>query len=207
MWKICHRTVKAGHGALLAVCSATIDLSRCRMKSTRWLVTLAMVGLFGPAVRAQAASNPKAITVRIKCQLEGVNSIVPNDPNKCTSLNGWFDGRLDWVSDGTVLFQENGPFAGVQSGTDEVIIFADGNNSDATFQAIYEDPKSSIFTAPNLMLRLYTLSKGAYIKVTEQQYMPAGSALWAKHSEDSAAVQADIAAIKKAMADDEAEDT
>src|SRR5205823_77127 len=122
------------------------------------------------------ASTPKAITVRLKCQLQGVNGTPDGTTVKCTSLNGWFDGRLDWVSGGVVLFQENGPFVGIQGGTDEVLIYADGNGSDATFQAVYEDPKTSVLSAPDLTLRLYTVANGAATLVNTQRYAPVASA-------------------------------
>src|SRR2546427_11473533 len=101
-----------------------------------------------------AASSPKAVVVRIKCQLQGVNSTPNNATTECHGLHGWFDGRLDWTSEGVTLFQEFGPFVGLQS-AGEVLIFADGNNNEDTFKTIYEDPSTSIFTVPDLMIRLF----------------------------------------------------
>src|SRR5947209_1649387 len=133
-------------------------------------VVAALAGLCVAVAPARAASNPKAISVRIKCELEGVNGTPDGSTTQCKSLNGWFDGRLDWVSDGVVLFQENGPFVGVQSGTDEVIVFADGNGSDVTFHTFYDDPKTSVLNAPDLTLRLYTGSNGQFTLVNQQRY-------------------------------------
>src|SRR5437764_722574 len=111
-----------------------------------WLSTVVLAGLVGAAGAAAAASNPKAIGIRIKCQLTGVNGTPDGSTIECKSLNGWFDGRLDWVSGGVVLFQEQGPLQGIQDGTGEVIVFADGNNSPQQFAVAYEDPKTSVLT-------------------------------------------------------------
>jgi hypothetical protein len=120
----------------------------------------------------------------------------PENNTDCERLNRWFDGRLDWMSGGVVLFQELGPFFGVQGASDEVLIFADGNNDANTFQSVYVDLQTSIITAPDLMIRLFaTDHQGRLLQVTEQRYMPVASALWAKHSEDAAQLQEEVNSI------------
>src|SRR5262249_49108689 len=152
--------------SFLAGCGAEEREERAMQSNNRWFgVVVAIACAAAVPSTAIGASNPKAIAVRIKCQLQGVNGTPDGTTASCTSLNGWFEGRLDWVNcrtagvckptDGVVLFQENGPFVGVRSGTDEVIVFADGNEDEKAFAAFYEDPKTSVFTAPDLHLRLY----------------------------------------------------
>ncbi len=163
------------------------------VRTVAMLVAVALS--FGTILPAEA-SNPKAISVRIKCELMGVNG-TPDTPT-CRGLDGWFDGRLDWVSGGVVLFQESGPFFGALRATDELLIFADGNGNEATFNSIYQDPATSILTAPDLTLRLYASDRrGALNLVAEQRYMPVASALWAKHSEDTVGLQAAIDSLRE----------
>jgi hypothetical protein len=149
---------------------------------------------------AAAQSSPKAVTVRVKCELEGVNGTPATSTGRCQGLHGWFDGRLDWISNGTVLFSESGPFYGYNADSDEVTVFAGGNQNDATFGSVYADPTMSILIAPNLTLALYARNNAnqPYTLVTEQRYMPSASALWSKHSEDSAGLAAQIIAGDKA---------
>src|SRR5687768_3676079 len=54
---------------------------------------------------AHGASNPKAIGVRVHCGA--------GPDASCQRLQGWFQGRLEWLSGGVVLFQEEGPFLGL----------------------------------------------------------------------------------------------
>src|SRR5438477_2211 len=69
------------------------------------------------------ACHPKAIDIRFNYRLEGVNGNGAAAVTSCQSLSGWFEGRLDWVSGGTVVFQERGPFLGVPDDHGEVQIF------------------------------------------------------------------------------------
>lgn len=166
----------------------------------------ALALLWGSLALAQP-NNPLAITVRIKCQLDG--SVSGNSPNltaECKNLNGWFNGRLDWVhvdaQSGVeaVLFSEYGPFNGVQSGTGEVQIFADANGNAVDFENYYGSRATSLFNNfPDLQLRLYRQGKrGAYELVTQQPYMPVASALWCLHSSDTDQLLLDLEAERQA---------
>jgi hypothetical protein len=114
-------------------------------------------------------------------------------------LNGWFDGRLEWTSGGTTLFAESGPFFAVR-GDDEVILFLDGNGDAASFRRFYEDPGTTVFTAPDLMVSLYKRDQRRDRLVLQQRHVPDGAALWAKHSEDALQLGLDLAAERAARA-------
>jgi hypothetical protein len=170
------------------------------MKITIRLIGVAMavllvVALTGSTVRAE--STPSTVSIRIKCGLQGV-TVSPGTP-KCQSLNGWFGGVLEWVSGGTVLFQENGPFFGVLA-SDEVLIFPDGNGNPTTFDSVYVNPETSILIDPNLTMRLYFESQQGLMLALEQPYIPQAGAVWAKHSEDTFKLQAGIDAEAAARA-------
>jgi len=150
---------------------------------------------------AFAASSPRALGVRINCQLPGATGA--NTSADCKSLSGWFEGRLEWISGGQVIFQEEGSFVGLP-GVGEVHVYADAGGDEKLFHRVYEstDPMApSILTAPDLSVRLYTKGPdGQYALVSEQRYQPEASALWAIHSEDTAQVNADIATERAARA-------
>src|SRR5579883_1257972 len=172
-----------------------------RMSTTRQLLTAGMaVALTLGVTGRTAVAAPKGVGVRINCLLPAQHGGSSN--TECKNLSGWFQGRLEWISGGQVLFEEEGPFVGLSGGSGEVEIFVDGNRDEKLFHRIYEstDPASpSLLVAPDLGFRLYTRSgDGTLTLVTEQRYYPDASAAWAVHSQDTFQIKSDLDAERAA---------
>src|SRR5438132_11506717 len=114
-----------------------------RTKQSGLTAGLALAATFGFAGGAVAAPNPRALGVRINCQLQGMSgssdTATLGGAPSCKSLSGSFRGRLEWVSHGVVLFEEDGPFVGVpDGGTRDIHLLVDANDDAKMFQRVYE---------------------------------------------------------------------
>lgn len=163
------------------------------------------------ALRAFAAS-PGAITIRVPCELPGVAGAPSSPTQVCEHLSGWFDGRIDWMSDGAVLYSEYGPFLAVRASQTgrpgpadtraaaELVVFADGNGAATEFETLYAGAATSILRDPgSLRIAIYVLGvDGQYQLAVEQPFVPVASALWAVHSLDTDALLGDLEAERAA---------
>ncbi len=154
------------------------------------LTTCALMAL---PLAASAESNPGAVSLRIPCQTKDAGPKRDNQERLCKSLEGWFEGRLDWRSGGTVgeeasgtlLFSEFGRFYALKSGN-ELLIYADGNGVPADFEQRYLTPgPHNVLTAPDLRVVLHLRAGKDYVQLTDQRFMPVASAAWAKHAEEA----------------------
>ena len=100
-----------------------------RSTGTRILLGTVAAVLVGAPSGEAAASNPRALGVRLTCSRGQTPGAVATQvaahgsaATTCAGLSGWFDGRLEWVSRGSVLFREDGPFLGMPGGAGEVQI-------------------------------------------------------------------------------------
>lgn len=153
------------------------------------LTTCALLAL---PLTARAESNPRAVTLRVQCQKEpGKKS--DGMERLCRSIDGWFEGRLDWRSggtagdddSGTLLFSEFGRFHALKNG-DEVLIYADGNGVPEDFEQRYLTPgPHNVLTTPDLRVVLYLRVRNDYLELVDQPFMPVASAAWAKHAEEA----------------------
>jgi len=155
------------------------------------LTTCALMAL--PSV-AWAESNPRAISIRVQCEPRE-QALKPEDPERtCRNLSGWFEGRLDWRSGGTIgddssgtlLFSELGRFYALRGGSGEVLIYADGNGLSEDFQQRYLTPgPHNVLTAPDLRIVLYLRKHDDFVRLTDQRFMPVASAAWARYAEEA----------------------
>ena len=155
------------------------------------LAVMLVVAATGADRRAEASPGPRgaAIGLRLRCQLRGVHGVSSDSANACRALSGWFEGRLDWLSGGALLYSETGTFYALP-GAGEIIAHADGEGVD--FAAVYESSMSSVLAAPELSVRLYVRDGGQDSLVLQQRYVPEAMALWSAHSQDSAALRLEI---------------
>ncbi|HYO54571.1 hypothetical protein [Archangium sp.] len=162
------------------------------MPSKQTLLTICT--LLALPLAGRAESNPRAVSLRIQCQLKDVSQKRDDAERLCKSLNGWFEGRLDWRSGGTVgddssgtlLFSEFGRFYALRSGDDEVLIYADGNGVPADFEQRYLTPgPHNVLTAPDLRVVLHLRVRNDFVQLSDQRFMPVASAAWAKHAEEA----------------------
>ena len=155
------------------------------------LTTCALLTL---PLSARAESNPRAVTLRIQCQVDEAAPKHEDKESLCKSLGGWFEGRLDWRSGGTagnadsgsLLFSELGRFYAMKSTNGEVLIYADGNGIPEDFEQRYLTPgPHNVLTAPDLRVVLYLRVRHDYVPLADQRFMPVASAAWAKYAEEA----------------------
>src|SRR5579883_1811332 len=171
---------------------------------SRWvgaaLVAASSVGFSG---RSLASPPPHALGVRLPCIPDGAGPSTGGGV-QCGRLSGWFDGRVEWLSAGQVVFVEEGPFHGSPAATGEVQVELDANHDDALFERIYGSttlPAPSILSAPDLSLRLLLKdADGRLTTVVEQRYTPEAVAFWSRHSEDTIQLASSIDSERAARA-------
>ena len=155
------------------------------------LITCALLAL--PSW-ARAESNPRALGIRIQCQLKDVSQTNEDAERQCRNLSGWFEGRLDWRSGGTVgddssgtlLFSEFGRFHALRSGDGEVLVYVDGNGVLEDFQQRYITPgPHNVLTTPDLRVVLYLRKRHDFVRLADQRFMPVASAAWARYAEEA----------------------
>jgi hypothetical protein len=144
---------------------------------------------------AQAESNPRALSIRVQCPLDGARLGPEAAPTRdCRTLSGWFEGRLDWrsggkvgdESSGTLLFSEFGRFYATLGFNGEILIYVDGNNVSEDFAQRYLTPgPHNVLTSPDLRILLYLRKSNDYVRLTDQHFMPVASAAWAKYAEEA----------------------
>ncbi|QRK12097.1 H-type lectin domain-containing protein [Archangium violaceum] len=143
---------------------------------------------------ARAQTSPRAVSIRIQCELRDVSQTSATSIRDCQSLFGWFEGRLDWRSGGTVgddssgtlLYSEIGRFYATHSFDGEVLVYADGNDVSEDFQQRYLTPSEhNVLTAPDVRVVLYAHKRGDYVLLTDQRFMPVASAAWARYAEEA----------------------
>lgn len=157
------------------------------------LPLLTTCALLAFPLAARAESNQRAVSLRIQCQAKEAVPKHENQERFCKSLDGWFEGRLDWRGGGTLgdeasgslLFSEFGRFYALKNG-DEVLIYADGNGVPTDFEQRYLTPgPHNVLTTPDLRLVLYLRVGKDYVQLTDQRFMPVASAAWAKYAEEA----------------------
>lgn len=144
---------------------------------------------------ARAQTHPSAVSLRIQCDLKEVSqSLGATATRDCMTLFGWFEGRLDWRSGGTVgdeesgtlLYSEFGRFYATHALDGEVIVYADGGDNREDFEQRYLTPSEhNVLTAPDVRVVLYMKKKTDYVKLTDQRFMPVASAAWARYAEEA----------------------
>ncbi|HEX5750801.1 MAG TPA: hypothetical protein VFZ09_31545 [Archangium sp.] len=158
------------------------------------LTTCALMAL---PLAARAESSPSAVSIRIQCSAKDAGNKRDEQERLCKALDGWFEGRLDWRSGGTLgeeasgslLFSEFGRFYALKNGS-EVLIYADGNregsDASADFAQRYLDPgPHNVLTTPDLRVVLYLRAGRDYVRLTDQRFIPVASAAWARHAEEA----------------------
>ncbi|MFL5354680.1 hypothetical protein [Archangium sp.] len=143
---------------------------------------------------AGAQTHPSAVSLRIQCDLKDVTQTLGAASRDCQTLFGWFEGRLDWRSGGTVgdeesgtlLYSEFGRFYATHALDGEVIVYADGGDNREDFEQRYLTPSEhNVLTAPDVRVVLYLKKKSDYVKLTDQRFMPVASAAWARYAEEA----------------------
>ena len=177
-----------------------------------YTLTLGLLSLSGVA---RAASNPSTILVPIVCGQDPghLHNPVPTfaDCDKIKSQGGLVYGRLEWYSGNTLIYTENGPLAVSELHGDVGTLFlgVNANHDSGAFPGVYEGTKA-VLTQPDLSIKLWMMGSNddadhggddhggddhsgkAPSLVYASAYRPVSSALWAKHSEDTVALQSQI---------------
>jgi hypothetical protein len=150
--------------------------------------------LLGLPLAARAQTHPSAVSLRIQCDLKEVSQTAGAASHDCQTLFGWFEGRLDWRSGGTVgddssgtlLYSEFGRFYATHALDGEVIVYADGSDNREDFEQRYLTPSEhNVLTAPDVRVVLYLKKKTDYVKLTDQRFMPVASAAWSRYAEEA----------------------
>ncbi|WNG33095.1 hypothetical protein F0U61_05290 [Archangium violaceum] len=158
------------------------------------ILSILYVLLLALPLAARAQTSPRAVSIRIQCELREVSQTGATSVRDCQSLFGWFEGRLDWRSGGTVgddasgtlLYSELGRFYATHSFDGEVLVYADGNGVSEDFQQRYLTPSEhNVLTAPDVRVVLYARKRDDYVLLTDQRFMPVASAVWARYAEEA----------------------
>jgi len=105
--------------------------------------------------------------------------------------DGSFSGRIEFWSNGVLLYSETGDFLSLGGVVDVLLT---GGGDPIVFDSVFVNPATSILSGALPSVKLYALPGGGLpeLLVADLPYSPVGSALWAVHSQDTALLQLNI---------------